>query len=200
MGGGGDASKNYDIVGERTMACWAGRSGVLMHIDKGIYASQLRRWFGWFRPCQFYITAMEAFYSPDPITNVAVFSRLLQWIDVPQAGLDLHRITSVRANTAGPHSRGKLRADILPLHQQHELATFYAPYNSALATLLGSQPGWGGEPSDADLLHSSHNVSAKQRPYLTLLGEWARAHSDYYVGLRADFDAAGSLRIRPWGS
>ena len=32
------------------------------HVDKGIYASQLRRWFGAFEPCRFYVTTIERLY------------------------------------------------------------------------------------------------------------------------------------------
>ena len=39
------------------------RMQLLQHIDKGIYADQLERWFAHFPRCSFYITSVERFYG-----------------------------------------------------------------------------------------------------------------------------------------
>ena len=163
-----------------------------MHIDKGIYVTQLRRWFSLFGPCQFWIGAMEDVYmgvsSPkkDPLHHTReAFGRLLRWSAVPltvsNKTLDELFLKKSLSNRPGVE-RGKLPENQLSLAEKRELGAFYKPYNAELFKLLALSRGW--EDGWAEVAwgaspYREPSASAAVGRARRIVQAWQRAHPDY---------------------
>lgn len=129
-----------------------GAFGLTNHIDKGVYAPQLERWFRAFDRCHFYVTTLERTYMRGASAASAQLRGLLAWAGVGAkaqlSNAQLGVIIGERRLTGhNPHEApfpDKFRA---------RLGAFYTPYNQQLAKLIGSDVlnDWAAASTDASL-------------------------------------------------
>ena len=144
------------------------RMQLLQHIDKGIYADQLERWFAHFPRCSFYITSVERFYGGGTHTTSRLFTELLAWLGVaplPYSTEELERLLSVRKNSgSNPRKRPLPDAYMAKLHH------FFAPHNARLARmgadLLELVTGWG--PTALPTTTSTHRNHTRTWKFIQL--------------------------------
>jgi len=106
-----------------------------LHVDKGVYADQLERWFANFPRENFFITSLEQWKRD----AVGEFSRLLRFIGVPPpttaTGLSLAANDSL-ARLVRPNSlQSEAPRDLL-----QSLDTFFQPHAQRLDRLLNPAP------------------------------------------------------------
>ena len=106
-----------------------------MHLDKGIYVSQLTRWLENFPNASFYMTSLER-YAADPVTEI---TRISSFLGIPLPPPQRH----ARSNAALLGNSNHLkREQPLPLSAMHSLALYYRPYTEQLRSLLSQKfPG-----------------------------------------------------------
>jgi hypothetical protein len=100
------------------------------YLARGIYVDQLKTWTDLIPREQFLIERSEDFFA-DP---AGVFSRVLDFLDVPNQGLRSYdKFNAFTANPLDPSMRSRL-------------ADYFRPQNERLYEYLGRDLGWDEEP------------------------------------------------------
>ena len=106
-----------------------------LHVDKGVYADQLVRWFANFPRENFFITSLEQWQRD----AVGEFSRLLRFIGVPPSTSALGLSLSANASLARLVRPNSLQTEA-PRDLLQRLDSFFMPHTHRLGRLLSPAP------------------------------------------------------------
>ena len=129
----------YDSTGK------AGTKSTLAHVMKSMYAYQLRTWYEYFDPSQFYVFSIEQ-YSKNPI---GVLESIFNFLGLPlydiHGNFGFENRTSLKevlykVKNITPHRPNVLNEVTTKL--KYDLDNFFRPHNALLVELLGWDPGY----------------------------------------------------------